>query len=62
MQQFTTDKKPSTLSSLVEGDEGSIGPSGKLFCKHLEKICSICMAIFHTCLTVGPIQLFISFY
>ena len=37
MQQFTADKKPSTLSSLVEGDEGSIGPSGKLFCKHLEK-------------------------
>ena len=26
------------------------------------KLCSTCLELFHACLTVGPIQLFISFY
>ena len=40
---------PQTWSSLVEGDEGCIGPSGEL-------LCSSCMTSFHTFLTVGPMQ------
>ena len=50
-------------SSSVVGDEGCIGPSiSCCFYVKPSKIYSICMALFHTCLTVGPIQLFISFY
>ena len=42
----------------------SIGPSGKLLClwQTQNKLCCTCMATFHTCLTVGPIQLIISYY
>ena len=50
-------------SSLVEGDEGCIGPSDKLMCYDQTKIfCSTWMATFHARFTVGPIQVFISFY
>ena len=50
-------------SVLVVGDVGHIGPSRKLLCLcQTPKICSTSMALFHTCLTVRPIQLFISFY
>ena len=33
----------------------------KCFCNIKTKLCSTFMALFYTCLTVGPIQLFISF-
>ena len=53
-------------SSLVVGDEDCIRPSTKLLClcKTFSTVCSTFMALFHTCLTVGPIpiQLLISFY
>lgn len=39
-----------------------IGPSCKLFgLKHTKWLCCTCMATFHTCLTIGLIQLLISF-
>ena len=45
-------------SSLVEGDEGCISPSGKLQCLlQIEKLCSTCMASFHRCLNIGPMLL-----
>ena len=51
-------------SSSAEGDEGYISAQVASVCvfDSPEKLCSTCMPIFHTCLTVGPIQLFISFY
>ena len=50
--------------SLVAGDEGWIGTSKKLLCFLLnpKKLCNTCMALSHSCLTIGPIKLFISFY
>ena len=47
-------------SSLVEGDEGYISPSGKMFKTNPNKISG--MVRFYKCLIVRPIQLFISFY
>ena len=47
-------------SSLIEGDEVCIGPS-VVFLTNRKKICNPCTAKFHTCLTVGLIQLVISF-
>ena len=47
----------------VEGDEECIGPSGKFLCLlQNQNICSSWVAIFQTCLTLGPILLLISFY
>ena len=50
-------------SSLVEGADGCISPSGKLLClwQAQNKFYYACMETFHTCLTVGPIWLLISF-
>ena len=47
------------LSSLVEGDEGW---EAILFMANPKKMCNTCMASFYTCLTVGPIRLFIFCY
>ena len=51
-------------SFLVVGDEGYLVPSRKLLClcQPPENYAPNGMALFHTCLTVGLIQLFISFY
>ena len=52
-------------SSLVEGDEGCIGPSGTLavvLMTNPNKLCSTCMGPLRTHFTVGPIWLFISIY
>ena len=44
-----------SLTSVMEGSGcGAVGKS--------KKICSTCVASFHSCLTIGPIQLFICFY
>ena len=47
-------------STKVEGDEGCIGPSGKLLCmwRTKNKICCTSMATFRTCLTVVPIWVY----
>ena len=47
-------------SFLVEGDEGCIGPN--VFMTNTKKLYTTCVATLGTCLTVGTIQLFISFY
>ena len=48
-------------SSLVQGDEGCLGPMGVLLClSQIKKICSTWMTSFYTWLTIGLIQLFIS--
>ena len=53
-------ERPSSRSSLVEGDEGCIRQSGKLLCHDKSKQNN--MEPFHTCLTFGPILLLFSFY
>ena len=51
-------------TSLLEEDEGCIGARRQavVFMTKCQKMCSTCMATLHICLTIWPIQLFISFY
>ena len=50
-------------SSLIEGDEDCIGPIGELLCLwQTPQIIRHMNFNFQTCLIVGPLRLFISFY
>ena len=54
---FLYGEKEWMISSLVEGEWKAV-----VFMTNPNKISSTYMVPFHTCLTVGPIKLFISFY